>query len=82
MIFLLSLNYNKIYSPNSRQSFLREAMQGKFVKQDPKDGHARDLLEKIKTEKAKSGKKEKRTATHKTRRKYLLRFQRIGYGVG
>lgn len=42
-----------------RQSFLREAMQGKLVKQDPKEGYARDLLEKIKTEKAKSGKKEK-----------------------
>lgn len=42
-----------------RQSFLREAMQGKLVKQDPKDGHAKDLLEKIKVEKAKSGRKEK-----------------------
>ncbi|GAB2668959.1 hypothetical protein GCM10027036_23250 [Flavihumibacter cheonanensis] len=42
-----------------RQAFLREAMQGKLVMQDPKDGHARDLLEKIKDEKAKSGKKEK-----------------------
>lgn len=42
-----------------RQSFLREAMQGKLVKQDHKDGHAKDLLEKIKTEKAKSGRKEK-----------------------
>jgi len=42
-----------------RQSFLREAMQGKLVKQDPKDGHAKDLLEKIKAEKAKSGKKER-----------------------
>lgn len=42
-----------------RQSFLREAMQGKLVKQDPKDGNAKYLLEKIKAEKAKSGKKEK-----------------------
>ena len=42
-----------------RQSFLREGMTGKLVKQDPKDGHAKDLLEKIKAEKAKSGKKEK-----------------------
>ena len=42
-----------------RQSFLREAMQGKLVKQDPKDGNALDLLEKIKIEKAKLGKKEK-----------------------
>jgi type I restriction enzyme S subunit len=42
-----------------RQSFLREAMQGKLVKQHPKDGQAKDLLERIKTEKAKSGRKEK-----------------------
>lgn len=42
-----------------RQAFLREAMQGKLVKQDKRDGHAKDLLEKIKAEKAKSGKKEK-----------------------
>jgi type I restriction enzyme S subunit len=48
-----------------RQSFLREAMQGKLVKQDPKDGHAKDLLEKIKAEKAKSGKKEKELPTIK-----------------
>ncbi|MBN2765552.1 MAG: restriction endonuclease subunit S [Paludibacteraceae bacterium] len=42
-----------------RQSFLREAMQGKLVAQNPADGNAKDLLEKIKAEKAKSGKKEK-----------------------
>lgn len=42
-----------------RQGFLREAMQGKLVKQDKKDGHAKELLEKIKAERAKSGKKEK-----------------------
>lgn len=42
-----------------RQSFLREAMQGKLLKQDPKDGHAKDLLEKIKEGKTKSVKKEK-----------------------
>ena len=42
-----------------RQSFLREAMQGKLVNQDPKDGHAKDLLERIKAEKAGSGRKEK-----------------------
>ena len=42
-----------------RQSFLREAMQGKLVKQNPKDGNAKDLLEKIKAEKTKLGKKEK-----------------------
>ena len=42
-----------------RQSFLREAMQGKLVAQNPADGNAKDLLEQIKAEKAKSGKKEK-----------------------
>lgn len=42
-----------------RQSFLREAMQGKLVAQNPEDGNAKDLLVKIKAEKAKSGKKEK-----------------------
>lgn len=42
-----------------RQSFLQEAMQGKLVKQDLNDGHAKDLLEKIKAENAKSGRKEK-----------------------
>lgn len=42
-----------------RQALLREAIQGKLTKQDPYDGHAKDLLEKIKAEKAKTGKKEK-----------------------
>ena len=42
-----------------RQAILREAMQGKLTKQDPNDGHAKDLLEKIKTDKAKSSKNEK-----------------------
>lgn len=42
-----------------RQAFLREAMQGKLVKQDKKDGHAKDLLAEIKAEKIKAGKKEK-----------------------
>lgn len=42
-----------------RQSFLREAMQGKLIAQSPADGNAKDLLEQIKAEKAKSGKKEK-----------------------
>jgi len=36
-----------------RQSFLREAMQGKLVKQNTKDGYATDLLKKIKVEKEK-----------------------------
>lgn len=34
-----------------RQTFLREAMQGELVPQDPKDEPAKVLLEKIKTEK-------------------------------
>lgn len=42
-----------------RQALLREAMQGKWTKQDAKDRNGKDLLEKIKAEKAKSGKKEK-----------------------
>lgn len=36
-----------------RQSFLKEAMQGKLVKQNTKDGNATDLLKKIKAEKEK-----------------------------
>jgi type I restriction enzyme, S subunit len=42
-----------------RQAFLRDAMQGKLVKQEKKDGNAKELLEKIKIEKAKCNKKEK-----------------------
>lgn len=42
-----------------RQALLREAMQGKLTKQNLKDGNAKDLLEKIKTEKIKLGIKEK-----------------------
>lgn len=42
-----------------RQSFLREAMQGKLVEQNAKDGNAKELLEKIIAEKAKLNKKEK-----------------------
>ncbi len=41
-----------------RQALLREAMQGKLVKQNAKDGNAKDLLEKIKVEKTKSNKKD------------------------
>ena len=48
-----------------RQSFLREAMQGKLVPQDPTEGNAKDLLEKIKAEKSKTGKKEKPLPTIK-----------------
>lgn len=36
-----------------RQSFLREAMQGKLVEQEKKDGNAKELLQKIKAEKEK-----------------------------
>lgn len=36
-----------------QQAFLREAMQGKLIRQDKKDGNANELLNKIKTEKAK-----------------------------
>lgn len=42
-----------------RQSFLREAMQGKLVLQDPNDEPASVLLEKIKTEKERLIKEEK-----------------------
>lgn len=42
-----------------RQSFLREAMQGKLVPQDPKDEPASKLLQKIKAEKEKLIKEKK-----------------------
>jgi type I restriction enzyme S subunit len=42
-----------------RQAFLREAMQGRLLKQEKNDGNARDLLEKIKAEKVRGNKKEK-----------------------
>ncbi len=42
-----------------RQAFLREAMQGKLVKQEKHDGNAIELLEKIKEDKARNNKKVK-----------------------
>lgn len=42
-----------------RQQIFKDAMQGKLVPQNPKDEPASKLHEKIKLEKAKSGKKEK-----------------------
>lgn len=47
------LTYQEDLLKQLRQSFLREAMQGKLVKQDKKDGNAKELLQKVNAEKKK-----------------------------
>jgi type I restriction enzyme S subunit len=52
-------NFQLVQLENLNQAILQEAVQGKLVKQNPNDEPAIELLKRIKTEKEKSGKKEK-----------------------